>query len=116
MPLLAVRLIDLAIFGSLGALWLGGAIFIVLLYRWILRLERGEGPTTAAGVPALAGPETQGRARMAPRMPIPQTATAREGLGRRQATSPSGRQSGLPTQEAIDLRRAARTGFIASLS
>jgi len=42
MPLLAVRLIDLAIFGSLGALWIGGATFIVLLYRWILRRERGE--------------------------------------------------------------------------
>ena len=116
MSLLAVRLIDLAIFGSLGALWIGGATFIVLLFRWILQHERGEGPTREAGVPAHTGLETQGRARMAPRMPIPQTATAREGLRRRQATSPSGRQSGLRRRQAIDMRRAARTGFIASHS
>ena len=101
MPLLAVRLIDLAIFASLGALWIGGAIFIVLLFRWILQYERGEGPTREAGVPAHTELETRGRARMAPRMPIPHTATAREGL---------------PVPQAIDLRRAARTGFIASHS
>jgi hypothetical protein len=79
MPLLAVRLIDLAIFGSLGALWIGGATFIVLLYRWILRFERGEGPTLAAGVPVLAKPEPAPRERI-PALAIPQTATAREGL------------------------------------
>lgn len=37
MSLLAVRAIDLAIFGTLGALWVGGAVFIVVLYRWIAR-------------------------------------------------------------------------------
>lgn len=51
MALLAVRLIDVAIFASLGGLWIGGAIFIVLLYRWILRFERGEDPTDAVAVP-----------------------------------------------------------------
>jgi len=79
MPLLAVRLIDLAIFGSLGMLWIGGATFIWLLYRWILRFERGNGPTTEAGVPVPVPPEPA-RERLAPRMPLPQTATAREGL------------------------------------
>lgn len=67
MPLLAVRLIDLAIFGSLGALWIGGATFIVLLYRWILRLERGDEsqPTARNRVPSRVTP--------------PQAATTREG-------------------------------------
>lgn len=80
MPLLAVRLIDLAIFGSLGALWIGGATFIVLLYRWILRFERGDGPTTEAGAPVPVQPEPVVRERVSARMPMPQTATAREGL------------------------------------
>jgi hypothetical protein len=80
MPLLAVRLIDLAIFGSLGALWIGGATFIWLLYRWILRFERGHGPTTEAGMPALAKPEPALRERIPARVGRPQTATAHEGL------------------------------------
>ncbi len=42
MVLIAARLIDVAIFGSLGILWIGGALFIVVLYRWILRFEREE--------------------------------------------------------------------------
>ena len=78
MPLLAVRLIDLAIFGSLGALWIGGATFIVLLYRWILRFERGDGPTMQTGAPVLAEPEPAGRERIPPRMAIPHTVTARK--------------------------------------
>ncbi len=40
MTLLAVRFIDVAIFGTLGALWIGGFVFIVVLYRWIMRFER----------------------------------------------------------------------------
>lgn len=40
MFLLAVRAIDVAIFGTLGGLWLGGAVFIFVLYRWIARNER----------------------------------------------------------------------------
>jgi hypothetical protein len=79
MPLLAVRLIDLAIFGSLGALWIGGATFIVLLYRWILRLERGDEPSTEAGAPVLAEPPPAVRGHASPRVTIPQAATAREG-------------------------------------
>jgi hypothetical protein len=78
MPLLAVRLIDLAIFGSLGALWIGGATFIVLLYRWILRFERGDHPSTEAGVPVLVQPEAVPRERIPSRVAaMPQTATAR---------------------------------------
>jgi hypothetical protein len=80
MTLLAVRLIDLAIFGSLGGLWLGGAAFIVVLYRWILRFERGDGPTTEAGVPVLAKPEPAVRERVPSRVAMPQTATARGAL------------------------------------
>jgi hypothetical protein len=80
MLLLAVRLIDLAIFGSLGVLWIGGATFIWLLYRWILRFERGSGPATAAGVPVLARSEPAPRERIHARVELPQTATARDGL------------------------------------
>lgn len=40
MVLVAVRLIDVAIFGSLGGLWIGGAVFIAVLYRWLFRFER----------------------------------------------------------------------------
>lgn len=79
MPLLAVRLIDLAIFGSLGALWIGGATFIVLLYRWILRFERGNGPTSEAGAMLPVLPEPALRERVPPRVAIP-TATTPDGL------------------------------------
>lgn len=47
--LLAVRFIDLAIFGSLGTLWIAGAVFIFLLYRWILHFEAGG--QSAGGAP-----------------------------------------------------------------
>lgn len=43
MGLVAVRAIDLAIFGTLGGLWLFGATFIYVLYRWIARYERDNG-------------------------------------------------------------------------
>lgn len=79
MTLLAARLIDLAIFGSLGALWIGGAIFIVLLYRWILGFERGEGPTTEAGVPVLAEARPAAQGRVPPRVAPPRPAPPREG-------------------------------------
>jgi hypothetical protein len=49
MVLLAVRAIDVAIFGTLGGLWIGGAVFIVLLYRWIARFERSGVPSDGAG-------------------------------------------------------------------
>ena len=39
-PLIAARPIDFAIFGTLGSLWLGGSVFIYVLYRWIFRFER----------------------------------------------------------------------------
>lgn len=54
MTLLAVRLIDLAIFGSLGGLWIGGAIFIVVLYRWILRFEAEARPAEHDAPPTTA--------------------------------------------------------------
>ena len=43
MGLLAIRAIDLAIFGTLGGLWVFGAAFIYVLYRWIARYERENG-------------------------------------------------------------------------
>lgn len=39
-PLIAARPIDFAIFGTLGSLWLGGSVFIYVLFRWIFRFER----------------------------------------------------------------------------
>lgn len=88
MTLLAVRLIDFAIFGSLGGLWIGGAIFIVLLYRWVLRFERGEDPADAAGDEPVGDPvpvkdpvtDVVGPERARPRVAVPQTAAARRGL------------------------------------
>ena len=65
MALLAVRLIDLAIFGSLGGLWLGGAAFIVVLYRWILRFER-EQEQQPVPIPGVELEPTAARARISP--------------------------------------------------
>lgn len=53
MVLVAVRLIDLAIFASLGVLWIGGAVFIVVLYRWLFRFEREQDPTRPDAVPVV---------------------------------------------------------------
>lgn len=49
MLLLAVRAIDVAIFGTLGGLWVGGAVFIIVLYRWIARFERASDTPPGAG-------------------------------------------------------------------
>lgn len=49
--LLALRVIDVAIFGSLGGLWILGAILIALLYRWILRFEASVEPRATAFAP-----------------------------------------------------------------
>jgi hypothetical protein len=48
--LIAVRPIDLAILGTLGTLWLGGALFIYVLYRWIIRYERERGGGDPTGI------------------------------------------------------------------
>lgn len=75
MPLLAVRLIDLAIFGSLGGLWIGGALFIVVLYRWILRFEAQPSPTGLRDVPADQAP-THDEALPRPAAVIPRPAAS----------------------------------------
>lgn len=83
MTLLAVALIDLAIFGSLGGLWIGGTVFIVVLHRWILRFERGEGPADSAGETTSSVPSVSVKAepvRPQPRPVLPQTAAARQAL------------------------------------
>ena len=56
MGLLAVRAIDLAIFGTLGGLWLFGATFIYVLYRWIARYERENGIDGGASARPVAKP------------------------------------------------------------
>jgi hypothetical protein len=40
MGLIATRAIDYAIFGTLGTLWAVGAVFIYLVWRWVIRYER----------------------------------------------------------------------------
>ncbi|MEM9461293.1 MAG: hypothetical protein AAGF11_44425 [Myxococcota bacterium] len=78
MTLLAVRLIDLAIFGSLGALWIGGAVFIVVLYRWILRFEASTPPSGADVVPKTPEPTPTlaPTPELASAVPVPQLAAA----------------------------------------
>lgn len=44
LSLLAARPIDFAIFFTMGGLWLFGAIFIVLVWRWILRFDANPDP------------------------------------------------------------------------
>ena len=39
MLLLALRPLDVAIFGSMGALWVFGAAFIYFVWRWAMRTE-----------------------------------------------------------------------------
>ncbi len=57
MVLLAVRAVDVAIFATLGLLWIFGALFIVALYRWILRYERSDrSPPDAYAVTAEPAP------------------------------------------------------------
>lgn len=54
MALAAIRLIDLAIFGTLGTLWIGGLLFIVALYRWIRRYEHAQGTDSQVRPPTPA--------------------------------------------------------------
>lgn len=56
MPLLGMRLIDLAIFGTLGSLWVGGAFFLYFLYRWVIRFERDGGSPPAQLEPEPVAP------------------------------------------------------------
>ncbi len=39
MSLLALRPLDLAIFGTMGGLWIFGAAFIVFVWRWAIRTQ-----------------------------------------------------------------------------
>jgi hypothetical protein len=77
MTLLAVRALDLAIFATMGSLWVGGAIFIVVLYRWIVRFERGD-DTAKPPMPKPAT-VTEGHDEFAPARgaSVPRTAAAR---------------------------------------
>jgi hypothetical protein len=74
MVLLAVRAIDVAIFGTLGGLWIGGAVFIVLLYRWIIRFERSGVPSDGAGA-VTTKPVAVKPPAAAPTLGIPATAS-----------------------------------------
>ena len=39
MSLLALQLLDVAIFGTMGGLWIFGAAFIYFVWRWAIRTE-----------------------------------------------------------------------------
>ena len=43
MFLLAIRGIDLAIFATMGTLWVVGALVIYFVWRWVIRQERAQG-------------------------------------------------------------------------
>ena len=73
--LLAVRFIDLAIFGSLGTLWIAGATFIFLLYRWIIRFE-ADG-RSAGGAPRERAVEAVREPKPERPSPLPAPAAAR---------------------------------------
>lgn len=68
MTLLAVRFIDIAMAFSMGGLWLFGAGFIYVLYRWIIRFETQEGDTD---VDRPSGATVHTTARPAPRVSKP---------------------------------------------
>lgn len=75
-----VRPIDLAIFGTLGLLWIGGVLFIVALYRWIARYEREQDPRGGELEPIeRPTPPVPAMPHTSPR--VLQPATAREALG-----------------------------------
>lgn len=69
MVVVAARLIDYAIFGSLGGLWLFGGLFIVVLYRWIGRFERDQAPSPKP-VHVVATPAKPARSRLLRRSPV----------------------------------------------
>jgi len=64
--LLAVRPIDLAIFFTLGGLWLFGLGFIVVLYRWIRRFEAEGGDPDALRPAPVAAKTTPPATRLRP--------------------------------------------------
>ena len=83
MALMAVRLIDVAIFFSLGGLWIFGAVFIVVLYRWIARFERATSePPPSASAPVTTTPASAAPPRAIARLAPPPT-HAQPGLGQR---------------------------------
>ena len=52
MSLLALRFLDVAIFGSMGGLWIFGATFIYFVWRWAIRTEEERTkPVMRAGDP-----------------------------------------------------------------
>lgn len=54
MLLLAVRPLDLAIFGIMGCLWIFGATFIYFVWRWAMRTEEERAnPVMRAGDPPI---------------------------------------------------------------
>lgn len=52
MSLLALQLLDVAIFGTMGGLWIFGAAFIYFVWRWAIRTEAERAnPVMRAGDP-----------------------------------------------------------------
>jgi hypothetical protein len=72
MLLLAVRPLDLAIFGTMGGLWIFGAAFIYFVWRWAARTEEERAnPVMRAGDPPVPP-----AAPLAPRAPKARPAKA----------------------------------------
>lgn len=52
MSLLALQVLDVAIFGTMGSLWIFGAAFIYFVWRWAMRTEAERAnPVLHAGDP-----------------------------------------------------------------
>ncbi len=52
MSLLALQVLDVAIFGTMGSLWIFGAAFIYFVWRWAMRTEAERAnPAMGAGDP-----------------------------------------------------------------
>ena len=52
MSLLALQVLDVAIFGTMGGLWIFGAAFIYFVWRWAMRTEEERAnPVMRAGDP-----------------------------------------------------------------
>lgn len=68
MDMAGIQLVDVGIFFSMGALWVLGATFIVLVWRWVIRYER-ENPDklNRPPVPRPAAPNTSDARDAAPR-------------------------------------------------
>ncbi len=77
MLLLALRPLDVAIFGLMGGLWIFGAAFIYFVWRWAMRTEEERAnPVMRAGDPPVPP-----AAPISPRRSKPRASESRTDLG-----------------------------------